>query len=198
MTSQTSTYLEYIDKHYNELKERFKKFCSNQHYQFDEDIFSDTLLKIYDIVEKKGLEDMTDGGIENYLFMSFKNNLKREKQYYRNRAKKEITGLSETYDEYYNENNDPPTHKIINDLYQDFSVIYIIRKVEEQFPSEYVYCFKLKFLYKLTYKELQEKAKRVSIKNSRQKTVDVIRWARENISKEEVDKAFDEFKKDFF
>ena len=106
----------------------------------------------------------------------------------------EITGLTKQYEDYYNGHNDSSTVKIMKDLKEDFSVLYLLRLVEDNFDSEHLYCFKMKFLYKLTYKQLQ---RQTNIKNSRQKVIDVIHWLKDNLSKNEVEKAFDEFKGDF-
>lgn len=196
--NQQEFFLDYVARNYDALTEKFKKYCSNQRYTWNEDIFSDTILKVHDIIGKKGLEDLTDQGMDNYIFMSFKNNIKRDKVYYRNRQRKEIPDLTQQYDDYYNQTNDPVTTKILKDLKEDFSVLYILRKVEDNFPSDYSYCFKIKFLYKLTYKELQEKCNHVGIKNTRQKVLDVLRWTKENITKDEVNKAFEEFRREIF
>ena len=129
--------------------------------------------------------------------MSFRNNIRREKQYARVANRSELEDLSKAYDHYYNDENEPVTAKIAKDLKEDFAVLYIMKKVEDNFDDEHVWCFRVKFLYKLTYNELYKKASTIGIKNSRQKVVDVMKWCRENITKEEVDKAFDDFKGDY-
>lgn len=191
---QQETFMQYVGIHYDRLKDKFQRYCKNQRYQFDEDVFENTIVKTYDLIEKKGLNDLSPEGIDNYLFMAFKQNTKREKVYYRNRKKAEIEELDCAYDDYYNQHNEPANEKIVRDLKEDFSVLYVIRRIEEVFPPDYAYCFKMKYLYKLTYKELQEKCSKLNIRNSRQKCIDVMRWAKENISKGEVEDAFEVFK----
>lgn len=195
---QQETFMECVGAHYNRLKDKFQRYCKNQHYQFDEDVFDDTIVKVYDLIGKKGLNDLSPEGIENYLFMAFKQNTKREKVYYRNRKKAEIEDLNVAYDDYYNQHNEPANNKILRDLKEDFSVLYVIRKVEDNFDEEHSYCFKMKYLYKLTYKQLQEKCAKMNIRNSRQKCIDVMRWSKENITEQEVEKAFELFKNNHF
>ena len=77
--SDTDKFMHYINDHYNHLKYKYINFCREKGYQWDEDIFQDTILKCHDAINKKGkLQDTTDYGIESYFFISFKMNLKRE------------------------------------------------------------------------------------------------------------------------
>lgn len=191
----SADYLNWVADNYDNLKLTYQKFCSHQRFKYDDDIFSDTILKVAEQIDKQPLKDSTPNGYLNYTFLSFKNNLKREKQYSRVKNRIEMTGITDAYEDYFNNANDSSTVKVLKDLKEDFSILYIIKKAEQVFPSEYIYCFKLKFLYKLTYKQLQEKCP--AIRNTRQKVIDVLHWLKENLSKEELDKAFSAFKGNF-
>lgn len=186
-------YLNYINDHYNELKFKYYNFCKLQHYDWDEDVFSDTILKCYESIEKKGkLNDTTPYGMESYTFLAFKNNIRNEQRYCRNKNRdKNISSdnINDLYEEWYNQNNDTATKKIEKDLFQDFSVFYIMLKVEERFDPEYVYLFKVKTLTpNMTFKKLAETCK--NIKSTRKKILEVQHWIRENITKEEIRKEF--------
>lgn len=191
----SADYLKWVAENYDDLKLTYQKFCSNQRFKYDDDIFSDTILKVAEQIDKQPLKDSTPNGYLNYTFLSFRNNLKREKQYSRVKNRIEMTGITDAYEDYFNNTNDSSTVKVLKDLKEDFSILYIIKKAEQVFPSEYIYCFKLKFLYKLTYKELQEKCP--AIRNTRQKVIDVLHWLKENLSKEELEEAFNAFKGNF-
>lgn len=185
-------FINYINDHYNQLKAKYKQFCIEKQYNWDEDIFSDTIIKCYDAIEKKGkLNDTTNQGIENYFFRSFKQNLQREKQYCRV-AKRDLNVTSDNifqlYDEWYNEEYTPEHTKLLNDLWKDFATLYIISKVEDNWDNEHFLLFRLKYLVpQMTYKRLQEKTQ---AKKCRQKVVDVKNWVQENISKDEIKEAF--------
>lgn len=185
-------FINYINDHYNQLKAKYKQFCIEKQYNWDEDIFSDTIIKCYDAIEKKGkLNDTTNQGIENYFFRSFKQNLQREKQYCRV-AKRDLNVTSDNifqlYDEWYNEEYTPEHTKLLNDLWKDFATLYIITKVEDNWDNEHFLLFRLKYLVpQMTYKRLQEKTQ---AKKCRQKVVDVKNWVQENISKDEIKEAF--------
>ena len=59
--------------------------------------------------------------------------------------------------------------------------------VEENFDGEYFYLFKLKQLCGYTYKQLTQKT---NIKGARQKVLDVKAWLKNNLTKDEINKAF--------
>ena len=184
-------FINYISEHYDTLKAKYKAFCGLNNYGWDEDIFSDTILKCYDAIAKKGkLNDTTAQGIENYMFISFKLNIKREGQYARN-VKRDLNVTSDNingvYEEWYNENNTTSRTKLLTDLWKDFSTLYIMNEVESNFPPEDYYLFKLKTLCHMTYKQVQEKTNE---KRIRQRIVDIKNWLKANVQKEDVKAAF--------
>lgn len=183
-------YWKWVSENYDFQLVKLQKFCYDKGFEWDFDIFQDTILKIYDKIDKDGIEDSSDKGFDNYLFMSFQTNLKREKQYARNQKRDyNLTDeLEELYESYYNEENVSVHTKLLKDLWQDFSLIYLFHKVEANFDAETFYLVRLKYLENLTYKELAELTK---IKNSRQKVLDAIKWLKENVTKKEIKEAFD-------
>ena len=197
--SDETIFLSYINDHYAQLKNKYNAFCREKQYDWDEDIFSDTILKCYESISKKGkLNDTTNQGIENYFFRSFKQNIQREKQYCRvSKRDMNITSdnVFQLYDEWYNEENMPEKTKLLNDLWKDFATLYILMKVEDNWDSEHFLLFKLKYLVpQMTYKKLQEKTQ---AKKCRQKVVNVKNWVRENVKKEEIKDAFTRIYGDF-
>ena len=186
-------FIRHISEHYDELKAKYKTFCGQNNYQWDEDIFSDTIVKCYDAIAKKGaLNDKTDQGIQNYFFISFKMNIKREGQYARNQ-KRDLNVTSDNinaiYEEWFNETHTTSRQKLLSDLWKDFSVLYIMSVVEENFPPEDFYLFKLKTLCSYTYKQLQEATKE---KRVRQRIVDIKNWLKANVKKDDVKEVFNQ------
>ena len=185
-------FLVYINDNYTKLKHKYARYCKENNIQWDEDTFSDTILKCYDAIKKKGgLDDCTDQGIENYFFISFKMNLKREKQYARvQKRDANITSdnINQVYEDFLIQNSNDERTKLVNDLFIDFSTIFILHLVEEQFDADTYYLFRLKYLIKgMTYKALQEKTK---LKKVRQRVVEVKQWLQKNVTKEMVREAF--------
>ena len=161
MTDQDK-FLKHINDNYNLLKNKYRKFCQEKLYDWDEDVFSDTILKCYEAIQRKGkLEDTTNQGFENYFFRSFKQNIQREKQYCRV-SKRDLNikddNIHQLYEEWYNYNKDSSSSKIKSDLFKDFAVLYLMKVVEDNFDTEHFFLFKLKSLIPdMTYKKLQEK-----------------------------------------
>ena len=188
-------FINYINDHYEELFGRFQAFCLDKKYKFDEDIFQDTILKCYNLIQRKGLEDISNKGIENYFFMSFKQNLQREKQYARNQKRDgNVIDLSGAYSEYL-ETLLTQREKLKSDLYKDYACLYLLSKAEEHFDDEHFYLFRLKTFDKnMTYQKLQDKT---GLKGVRQKVVDVKNWLKHNVSQSEVRREFEAIYGDF-
>ena len=183
-------YLQWVAKNWDSLRKKYFTFCKEKAYNWSDDIFSDTYMKIYEKILKSGINDETESGFDNYTFKSFKQNLQREEQYCRV-AKRDSNIDSEQintlYEDYYNNNNDSSLKKVKTDLYTDFATLYIIAKVDDAFDAEHSYLFRTKHLCNLTYKQL---AKLTKIKGCRQKVVDVKNWVKENVTKKEINDAF--------
>ena len=138
-----NNYLQWVNDNYERLTNTYKAFCNNKKYQYDEDVFSSTYLKIYEKILKDGLEDTSITGYENYTFKSFKQNLQREKQYSRNKQRDaNITDITGAYEDFYNRTYSSTQDKLMTDLYKDFSILYLLRKAEENFDSTHLYLFK--------------------------------------------------------
>ena len=184
-------FINYISEHYDELQCKYRTFCGLNGYNWDWDIFQDTIIKCFDAIAKKGkLLDTTPQGMENYFFIAFKLNIKREGQYARNQKRDlNITSdnINEVYEEWYNENHTTSRQKLLTDLWKDFSTLFIMNVVESNFPEEDFYLFKLKTLCGMTYKQVQEKTQ---AKKVRQRVCDIRNWLKTNVKKEDVKAAF--------
>ena len=186
------TFINHISSHYEELQCKFKEYCRLNNYQWDWDIFQDTIVKCHELIGKRGLLNKTPYGIESYFFVSFRNNVRREKQYARN-VKRDLNYSSENigraYEDWYNANKLTTRDKIISDLWKDYATLYIMTRVEQNFNPEYFYLYRLKTLGLMTYKQIREKT---NIKSARKKILEVSDWVKHNITKEEIKTEFDE------
>lgn len=173
------------------LKPKMKAYCNSMNKQWSEDVFSQTILNCYNAIARKGgLVDKSEKGIENYFFNSFYTNTKREALYSRNSKRDNTNDLFGEY-EHYQGTNLTESEKVESDLYKDFAVLYLLKRAEQQFDPETFYLFNLKFIGQYTYKQLQEHVKAKAI---RQRVAEVKRWLKENVTKEEIDDAFNIFK----
>lgn len=191
---QAKKFLQWINDNYDAQKRKLQAFCHDKHYDWNEDIFQDCIVKIYNKILKSKLVDETDKGFEGYMFISFKINTLREAQYSRNsRRDSNVTNIASRYEVFLNKKL-TTEEKLEHDLKQDFSLLYILNSVEKQFDGESYYLFRLKIFNKYTYKDIAQKT---GIKNARQKVIDVMHWIKDNISKDDINNAFYLFYNDF-
>lgn len=186
-------YIEWIAENYLQQVSKLMKYCKDKSIDYDEDVFSNTYLNIYEKILRDGLKDSTPKGFDNYTFKSFKMNLARESQYARNKYRNnniKPESIHELYDEYYNEQFDDSNAKLMNDLFKDFTTLFIAKAIEENFNAELNNLFKLKMLNDLTYKQIRS---RYAIKNIRDKIATLKTWIRENITKELLKEEFQYF-----
>ncbi len=183
-------FINYINDHYNELYNSFLAFCNDKNYKFDADIFQDTIIKCYNLIDKQGyMKDKTEQGIKNYFFMSFKQNILRESQYARNQKRdNNIINLSSANEAYQNSKL-TQEEKLKSDLYKDFATLYLLKQVEDNFDAEHFYLFRLKTFTNMTYAKLAEKT---GIKGVRQKVVNVKNFLKNNVKQEDIRKEFDD------
>ena len=191
MEDQT-IFINYINDHYKEVVGKFKILCGQRKIGFDEDIFHESILRCHKAIMKKGcLNDKSPYGIESYLIKAYFNlvlETKRSCAYSRRDLNYNSDNIGGLYEDYYNSNFTDARQKVITDLFKDFSVLYIMMVVEENFDNESFYLFKLKELIPdMTYKKLSEKT---GLKGVRQKVVTVKKWVQQNISKEDIRKEF--------
>lgn len=187
-------WMEVISIKYQEIKEGFIMECRKTMTDFDEDIFHSTILNCYNTIKLKGLTDLTEQGMKNYLFRSFKMNTKREALYMRNaRRDNNISGSDAMIVYERNGLEDETTEeKVRKQLLDDYSVVYILNMVENNFDIISFYCFRLKWLIpKMTYQRLREITK---VKDCKKRCIDIMKWLKENVNKEDI---LTEFEKEY-
>lgn len=179
-----------VNDNYETIKKELQSYCDSVGEKFDEDIFQDTIIKCYTLIEKNGeMKDSSYQGCKNFMFQAFKRNLKREQQYARNQKRDaNVTNLSK-HNEVYLNSKLTQEEKLKSDLYKDFATLYLMKKVEEQFDGEHFYLFRLKTFTNMTYAQLAEKT---GIKGCRQKVVDVKNWLKDNVKQQDIKDEFDE------
>ena len=190
MTNQekANRYLNWISQHYQEQKTKLSAFCRDKQYKFDEDIFSDTYIKVYDKILKHGIKDDSEKGFDNYTFISFKVNTMREGQYSRNQKRDDnVANIPAAYEAYLNTKL-TKEEKLKADLYKDFATLYILLEAEKNFEPSDLRLFKIKLFDGLTYKQLADKTKEPCV---RQRVVAIKNFIKEHITKKDIDEAFE-------
>lgn len=187
-------WLNVINDNYEYIKQGFRMECRKTMTDFDEDIFHDTILNCYKSIQTRGLTDLTEQGMKNYLFKAFKINTKRETMYMRNARRDNSISDTDAMSVYERNGlgDETTEEKIRKQLLNDYSVVYILHRVEENFDTVSFYCFRLKWLMpKMTYQKLREVTK---VKDCKKRCIDIMKWLKENINKEDI---LTEFEKEY-
>lgn len=186
---QAYAYLQWMNLNYYKQKYKLMAFCADKNLKWDEDIFCDTYLKIFEKIKKYGIKDDTESGFDNYTFMSFKTNVIREGQYARNQKRDGNVINLQNENEKYQNSKLTEQEKLKSDLYKDFATLYLLKQVEANFDSEHFYLFRLKTFTNMTYRQLAE---HTGLKGVRQKVVDAKNWLKHNVKQDDIRKEFDD------
>lgn len=174
-------WLQYIGTIYEEYRMKYFKMANDLNYNVNEDMLNDTILACYNSIARNNLSDTTEQGMRNYLFRAFKVNLNAVSNYDKRKdVVDDLTALAEQY-EYQGE---ATYNKIKKQLLEDYSVIYLLNKVEDNFDTITFNVFRLKtMLEKCTYQKLRDITK---VRDCKKRVVKVMKWIRENITKQEI------------
>lgn len=174
-------WLQYIGTIYEEYRMKYFKMANDLNYNVNEDMLNDTIIACYNSIARNNLSDTTEQGMRNYLFRAFKVNLNAVSNYDKRKdVVDDLTALAEQY-EYQGE---ATYNKIKKQLFEDYSVIYLLNKVEDNFDTITFNVFRLKtMLEKCTYQKLRDITK---VRDCKKRVVKVMKWIRENITKQEI------------
>lgn len=177
---EAQEWLKAIGECYEEYKKKYFKMFSDLNYNFTEDIFNDTIIACYNSIARNNIKDKSLQGYRNYLFRSIKINVNAISNY--DKRKDVVDDLSALAEQYENQ-GEATYNKIKKQLLDDFSVIYILEQVENNFDTITFHCYRLKNMLPCTYQRLREITK---IKDCKKRVVNVMKWVRNNITKKEI------------
>ena len=141
MEKRAKEFLELSGKLYIQNRDKWKKMVDD----FDEDIYNDTIIKVYESI-LKGAD--TEGDLNGYWFKSFKNNLNRNKDYSHKKKRDDDVDVIELLKEKeYEENN-------INLFYSTISDILL--KVKDKFDRKTFEVFRMYLLCDMSYEQLNQ------------------------------------------
>ena len=174
-------WLQYIGTIYEEYRKKYFKMANDLNYKVSEDMLNDTIIACYNSIARNNLSDTTEQGMRNYLFRAFKVNLNAVSNY--DKRKGIVDDLSELAEQYENQ-GEATYNKIKKQVFEDYSVIYLLNKVEDNFDTITFNVFRLKtMLEKCTYQKLRDITK---VRDCKKRVVKVMKWIRENITEKEI------------
>ena len=174
-------WLQYIGTIYEEYRMKYFKMANDLNYNVNEDMLNDTILACYNSIARNNLSDTTEQGMRNYLFRAFKVNLNAVSNYDK---RKDIVDDLSALAEQYETQGEATYNKIKKQLFEDYSLIYILEQVENNFDTITFNVFRLKtMLEKCTYQKLRDITK---VRDCKKRVVKVMKWLRENITEKEI------------
>lgn len=179
-TDVADKWLQYIGTIYEEYRHKYFKMANDLNYNVNEDMLNDTIIACYNSIARNNLQDTSEQGMRNYLFRAFKVNLNAVSNY--DKRKDVVDDLS-SLAEQYEAMGEATYNKIKKQLFDDYAVIYILNKVEDNFDTISFNVFRLKTMVPCTYKRLREITK---VRDAKKRVVKVMKWIRLNISKKEI------------
>ena len=186
-STQGLKFMEFASKHYDVYKKKWEKYLFDKGIEFDEDVYNDTIIKVYEYINANGIKDDTDNGLASYWFKSFNMNIKREQQYSRNAMRDKNVDATEELDKEVNGDEDRE-NKIRRDVFYDWSTIYLLQLVEREFDNITFHCFRLYYILpKMTYEKLRALTK---ITDAKKRVITVKKWLKENITKQQLEVLF--------
>lgn len=173
-------WLQYIGTIYGEYRKKYFRMANDLNYNVNEDMFNDTIIACYNSIARNNLSDTTEQGMRNYLFRAFKVNLNAKSTY--DKRKDVVDDLSALAEQYENQ-GEATYNKIKKQLLNDYSLIYILEQVENNFDTLTFNVFRLKTMLPCTYQRLKEITK---VKDCKKRVIKVMKWLRENITEKEI------------
>lgn len=165
MEVKARQFLELADRQYQTNKKKWSKLVSDMGYKFDDDVYSDTIIKVYDHI----LNGDCVGKLEDYWFKSFLNNLKREQGYSRNSKRDDIDVIDYL-------------DRIESDEYNEDDRLLLVKlmsMVEREFDVRSYHCFKL--YYMLPNMTIDKVDALTGLGDSKQRIMKIKEWLRKNV-----------------
>lgn len=168
MEKRAREFLDITAKLYEQNKVKWVHLLSSIGLVFDEDIYNDTIIKVYDKLMNEEDITSTEDEVIAYWYQSFVNNIKREKKYARN-AKKDDTDVIDILKN--KEYVVDATH-----LYYP-TIRMLLQKIQEEFDDSSFHLFKLYYLSDCTFDELSA----IVGYNCKPRIMKMKKWLRDNV-----------------
>lgn len=140
MEKRAKEFLELSGRLYAANKEKWSKILGT----IDEDIYNDTILKVYNSILKG---TAMGGDLQGYWFKSYKNNLNRNKDYSHHKNKEDVDIYNVVKEKECEESNINLYYSIISD---------ILSKVKDKFDRKTFEVFRMYLLCNMSYDKLNE------------------------------------------
>lgn len=171
MEKRAREFLDISAKYYNEFKGKWTSLLHHIGLSFDDDIYNDTIIRVYDKLMNEEDLDKTEDEVIAYWCKAFINNVKRDKKYSRNRKVEDVDVIEllktkECEVEGYH-------------LYH-ITIKYLLEVIKREFADDYFQLFKFYYLTNFTIEDISE----VVDYNVKQRIMKMKNYLRDNVKQD--------------
>lgn len=185
-------WMRYIGTIYEDYRKVLFKYAHLNRLNPSDDLLNDTIIRCYESIARNGLKSTDEETYKGFLFCAWRRNLIPTDSY----EKRKDGNVDAEYANGEAASNIQPTYdKVKQQLFDDYSTIYIMDLVERNFDPVTFHCFRLKHLSpNCTHAHLREITK---VSDSKRRVLEVQRWLKENLTRQQIYSAFVEDFPDF-
>ena len=168
MEKRAKDFLNVTAKYYVHNKDKWQRLISVLGLSFDEDVYNDTIIKVYDKLLNEEDIDKTEDEIIAYWYQSFVNNIKRDKiySYNKNRDDSDVIELLKDRE------------LIIGDEHLYYPTIrLLLNKIMKGFNADDYHLFRMYYLTEYTFDELSN----IIGYDVKGKIIKMKKWLKENV-----------------
>lgn len=168
MEKRAREFLDLSARMYEQNRIKWEHLLSSIGLKFDEDIYNDTIIKIYDKLMNEEDITTTEDEVIAYWYQSFVNNIRREKKYSRNSKRDDSDVIDLLKDKEY----------IVDATHLYYPTIrMLLEKIKGEYDENEFHLFKLYYLTEHTYEEINE----IVGYNAKGKINKMRKWLKENV-----------------
>lgn len=176
MEKRAKDFLNLTAKYYEQYREKWEHLLKSIGLKFDEDVYNDTIIKVYDkLMNDPDDINTTEDEAIAYWYQSFVNNIKRNKQYACNSKVDDTDVIDLLKDKAY----------IVGASHLYYPTIrMLLEKIKAEFGEPSFHLFKMYYLTEYTYDEIND----IVGYNAKPKINKIRKWLISTFSKEKQNK----------
>lgn len=168
MEKRAREFLNLTSKYYEQNRVKWEHLLKSIGLSFDEDVYNDTIIKVYDKLMNEEDIETTEDEVIAYWYQSFVNNIKRDKKYSCNSKREDADVIDLLKDKEYTID--------ASHLYYP-TIRMLLEKIQSEFSDSDFHLFKMYYLSDCTFDELNE----IVGYNSKPRITKMRKWLKENV-----------------
>ena len=168
MEKRAREFLNLTSKYYEQNRAKWEHLLKSIGLSFDEDVYNDTIIKVYDKLMNEEDIETTEDEVIAYWYQSFVNNIKRDKKYACNSKREDADVIDLLKDKEYTIG--------ASHLYYP-TIRMLLEKIKSKFSDSDFHLFKMYYLSDCTFEELND----IVGYNSKPRITKMRKWLKENV-----------------